>query len=97
MKLDVKGLCGKLGKVAEEEVVSTRDCNEYLLNKILRPLMREEKVLLKDVDFDQFDVEDIRQISAYYESLEMQGQKLEQFVGAITNIEPVACMARQFC
>lgn len=97
MKLDVKGLCKRLAQAKEEETVSSENCNGYLLDKVLRPLMREETVLLKDVDFSQFEEEDIRQIVGYYESLEVQGQKLAQFVGAITNLQPVACKARRFC
>ena len=97
MKLDLKILCGLLAGAGEEETVSTRNCNPYLLETVLQPLMREETVLLKDIDFSQFDADDIRTLVGYYDSLERQGRKLEQLVGAIANIEPIACKARRFC
>ncbi len=97
MKMDLKGLCGLLARAEEEESVSSRGCNLYLLEGVLRPLMRNESVLLKDVDFSQFDISDIRKMVEYYESLEMQGGKLSQMAGAFANITPVACKVRQFC
>ena len=97
MKMDLKCLCKHLARAKEEEAVSTANCNPYLLERVLRPLMRQETVLLKDVDFGQFDVEDIQEITGYYESLEMQGRKLMELVGAFANLEPVACKTRRFC
>ena len=97
MKMDLKCLCGQLSKAKEEEAVSTVNCNPYLLERVLRPLMRQERVLLKDVDFGQFDAEDIQEVAGYYESLEMEGRKLMQLVGAVANLEPAACKTRRFC
>lgn len=97
MKMDLKVLCKQLAQAKEEESVSTKGCNAYLLDMVLRPLMQEETVLLNDIDFSEFEADDIHTLTAYYESLEMQGRKLMQLVGAIANIEPVACKARQFC
>lgn len=37
MKMDLKNLCGLLASAGEEESVSSRDCNPYLLEKVLRP------------------------------------------------------------
>lgn len=97
MKMDLKGLCKQLAGAKEEKAVSTEGGNPYLLEQVLRPLMREETVLLKDVDFSKFEAEDIHWLASYYESLEMQGRKLMQVVGAVGNIEPVACKTRRFC
>lgn len=97
MKMDLKGLCGLLDKAKEEESVSSENCNRYLLETVLRPLMRDETVPVKRVDFGQFDTDDIRTLITYYEALEMQGQKLMELVGAISAIKPAASKARQFC
>lgn len=97
MKMDLSGLCKQLAHAKEEEAVPTEDCNPYLLECILRPLMRDERVMLKDIDFEQFEAEDVHTLSDYYDSLEMQGQKLLQLAGAVAAIEPVACKARRFC
>lgn len=97
MKMDLKNLCGRLASADEEESVSSKDCNPYLLEKVLRPLMRDETVLLKDIDFSQFDAEDIHTLNGYYQSLEMQGQRLMGLVGTVAAIEPAARKVRQFC
>lgn len=97
MKMDLKTLCGLLARTSEEESVSSKDCNPYLLEKVLRPLIRDETVLVKDIDFGQFDADDIPTLVGYYESLEMQGRKLMELAGAVAAIEPVACKTRRFC
>ena len=97
MKMDLNNLCRRLARAREEESVSTRRCNPYLLEEVRRPLMRGEAVRLKSIDFSRFDEEDIHTLAAYYESLEMQGRKLAELVGAIARIEPAACKVRRFC
>ena len=97
MKMDLNGFCTRLTQAKEEETVSTKGVDEYLLNMVLRPLMRNETLLLKDIDFSQFDSDDVHRLTSYYESLEMQGRKLMQVVGSVANMEPAACKARQFC
>ena len=97
MKMDLKGLCSLLAQAAEEESVPSQDCSSYLLENVLRPLMRDETILLKDIDFSRFDLSEVHILGDYYEGLEMQGQKLNQIVGVIARIEPSACKARRFC
>lgn len=97
MKMDLKGLCKQLSRAKEEETVSTRDVNKYLLEQVLQPMMQGKKLLLKDIDFSKFDAKDVRWLTGYYESLEMQGRKLAQLVGVIDGIEPAACKIRSFC
>ena len=97
MKMDLKGLCTRLAQAKEEETVSTRGVDEYLLNKVLRPLMRNETVLLKDIDFGRFDSDDVHRLTNYYEALEMEGRKLEQLAGVFAGLEPMACKVRRFC
>lgn len=38
--MDLKCLCKQLARAKEEEAVSTATCNPYLLERVLRPLMR---------------------------------------------------------
>lgn len=97
MKMDLKGLCRQLTQAKEEETVSSREVNPYLLNQVLRPLMREDCVRLKDIDFEQFDSVEIRVLANYYESLEMEGRKLMELTGAIAGLEPTSCKVRRFC
>lgn len=97
MKMNLKLLCKELSQAKEEEAVSAQDCNSYLLDRVLRPLMRDETLLLKNIDFSQFDAEDIHTLNGYYQSLEMQGRRLMGLVGTVAAIEPAARKVRQFC
>lgn len=97
MKLDLNCLCRKFTAAQEEETGSTRHCNPYLLEQVLRPLMAGKTLRLREIDFSQFDSEDVSTLAGYYEELEMQGQKLSQFVGALASLKPAACKVRQFC
>lgn len=97
MKLDLKDLCKRLALAGEEETVSTKEINKYLLEQVLLPMMRHETVLLRDVDFSRFEAEDISSLNEYYEALEVEGRGLTQFVGALASAEPAACKARRFC
>ena len=97
MKMNLKALCRAFHKAPEEETVSTRNCNPYLLEQVARPLMRGESLRLRDVDCEQFESDDIRWLAGYCDSLSMQSRKLEQVVGAVASIEPAACKARRYC
>ena len=95
MKLDLKRLSRQFA--AAKEAVPSEGCNAYLLEQVLRPLMAGKTLRLREVDFSQFDSEDVRTLAGYYHELEMQGQKLKQFVGALASLAPSACKVRQFC
>lgn len=97
MKLDLNYLCRKFTAAQEEETVSTRHCNPYLLEQVLRPAMRGAAPRLREIDYAKFDSEDVRTLAEYHEALVRQSLKLAQLVGAAVSLEPVACKARQFC
>lgn len=97
MKVELKIFCGLLDEADAEESVSSKDCNPYLLRHVLMPLMRGESVLVKNIDFTQFDRDDISTLADYYESLEMEGRKLMELVAAIAATGPEACKVRRFC
>lgn len=97
MKMYLKGFCKQLARAKEEETVSTKGGNKYLLEQVFQPLAQNKKVLVKDIDFSKFDADDVQWLYGYCESLEKQGRKLAALVGTIGNIKPVACKVRQFC
>ena len=97
MKLDLKALCHSLGQVEAEETVSTKDCNPYLLEHVLRPLLWDKRLRIRDIDFARFDEEDIDIMAQYSESLGRCSWGLGQFTGAIANLEPAAHRVRRFC
>ncbi len=97
MKLHLKELCRELGRAKEEETVPTAGVNPYLLEKVFRPALRGEAPMIRKIDYDQFEEEDIGGLCDYYESMWKTSQKLELFAGAVANLDPVACRNRRFC
>lgn len=97
MKLHLKELCRELGRAKEEETVPAAGVNPYLLEKVFRPALRGEAPKIAKIDYDQFEEEDISGLYDYYESMWRTSQKLEQFTGAVANLNPIACRNRRFC
>ncbi len=97
MKLDLKLLVMRFSQAKDEPSVQTDGVNEYLLKKILLPCMNNEKVCLRDIDYDAFDMEDIDLLERYYNDLSRAGGKLQQLTEIVQNIRPEARKARMFC
>ena len=97
MKLRVNTLCRELDKAKEGEDISSAELNTYLLEKVLRPTMEENPPRLSEIDFEQFEHDDIAELADYCERLGVISSKLGQFVGAVAAIPAIPCRARQFC
>lgn len=97
MKLHLKDLYRAFGKAKGEETVPSKGVNPYLLENVLRPVLQGEAPLLGDIDYEQFDLEDIGILSDYYDNMWQAAEKLEQFVGAVASFAPVPSQERRFC
>lgn len=97
MKLDLKLLSMRFSQVKDEPPVSVNGVNEYLLEKILWPCMNGESILLRDIDYSAFNVEDIEPLAEYHDELAQAGYKLEQLTKTIQNLPPAAKKSRTFC
>ncbi len=97
MKLDLKLLSMRFFQAAESRSVSKEGVNEYLLENVLKPYMREENVRYGDIDFDAFEADDLRRLSNYCDELQGAAHKLEQFAGTVAKICPEARRLRSFC
>ena len=58
MKLDLKLLAIRFSQAKDEPPAPTEGVNPYLLEKILLPCMNGESILLRDIDYSAFDVEE---------------------------------------
>ncbi len=96
MKLHLKDLCREFGRAKEEETVSKEGVNPYLLEKVLRPALQGEAPMLGDIDYEQFDLEDIGALCDYYECMWKTAEKLGQFVSAVASLAPVPSRKCQF-
>ncbi len=97
MKLYLKDLCREFGRAKSEETVPSVGVNPYLLENILRPALQGEAPALGDIDYEQFDLEDIGVLSDYYDKMYTATAKLGQFVSAVASLDPVPSRERQFC
>lgn len=97
MKLDLKLLSMRFSQAEEEPPAPTDGVNPYLLEKILLPCMNGEEVLLQDIDYEAFEVEDIDDLENYYDRLRRAGRQLGQLTKTVWNCPPEAYKARLFC
>ena len=76
MKLDLKLLSMRFSQTKDEPPAPTDGVNPYLLEKILLPCMNGESILLRDIDYSAFDVEDIKPLAEYHDELAQARYKL---------------------
>lgn len=97
MKLNLQLLSASLSRAAPEETVPPAGCNRYLVEKVFRPVSRGEPVLLKDIDYSQFDQEDIDSLENYNCTIDQAARTLANMIGAIAETEPAARHTRRYC
>lgn len=97
MKLDLKLLSMRFSQMKNEPPVSTGGVNPYLLEKILLPCMNGDTILLRDIDYDAFDVEDIEMLAEYHDELANACYRLGQLTNTVQNLPPEPQKARMFC
>ena len=97
MKLDLTLLSMRLSQAKDELPVPTDDVNSYLLEKILLPCMNSESVLLRDIDYEAFEVEDVDELEKYYDKLSRAGNQLGQLMETVRKCPPEARKIRLFC
>ena len=97
MKLDLKLLALRFSQAKDEPPAPAEGVNPYLLEKILLPYMNGESILLRDIDYSAFDVEDIEPLAEYHDELAQAGYKLEQLTKTVQNLPPAAKKSRAFC
>ena len=97
MQLDLKALRTLLKEAPQEETVDSSDVNPYLLQKVLMPLLAGTDLRYGDIDYSQFEADDLRQLSHY---CDMRGGTLHRLFGLkkqLTEATPCACKHRAFC
>lgn len=97
MNLDLYALRQSLQDAKEEEIVSTKNVNPYLLNEVLKPLLSGKKLCYGDIDYTRFEADDLRTLADHYDRRCSAVHRLETLVGVIAEAEPSACCNRVFC
>ena len=80
-----------------EETVDSTEVHPYLLNEILRPILAGTSVCYGDIDYSQFDADDLPVISDYCDMRERVMYKLQEYVNGLVKARASACMGKAFC
>ena len=96
MKLDLKKFCLLLSQ-AKEPPKADEGVNRYLLDHVFAPALSGTAVLIGDIDFSQFDEEDIEILAGYYDSMDDAQRDAARLEAQITGIPPIARKVRAFC
>ena len=97
MNIDLKKLEGNLWRAAPEKTVPDDKVSPYLLNVLLRRLQAGEDVTYGEIDFSQFEADDLRVVSYYCQEREGLSQHLYMLVANIDKAKALSCKARAFC
>ena len=97
MNIDLKKLEGNLWRATPEKTVPDDKVNPYLLNVLLRRLLAGEDVTYGEINFSQFEADDLRTLDGYCEAKDSMAFRLSQLIKEVDKAEPYFCRARAFC
>ena len=97
MNIDLSALTRSLSRAKAVTSVPSDKVNPYLLNVLLRRLLRGEDVTYGEIDLSQFEADDLRTLAWYCEGHSDLSQRLSEFVENMNVAEALHCKARAFC
>ena len=97
MELNLKRLAESFSAAKAEETVPKGDTSPYLIATIINPILAGKSVKYGDIDFSEFDLDDLRRAFGYCGDISRTSYKLETLVANISASEAAACKARSFC
>ena len=97
MLVDLRAFQKALSGLPEEETVDSSEVHPYLLNEIFRPILTGKSVCYGDIDFSEFDADDLSVISDYCDRRESMMHKLWEYVNELSKAVASACTGRAFC
>ena len=96
MNIDLKRLQHSLKEAAPEDSVSHEDVNPYLFALVQR-LLAGEDMTYGEIDFSQFEADDLRVVSYYCQMRDSFADRLRGLVREIDKAQALSCKARSFC
>ena len=97
MQLDLKALRTLLEKAPQEETVDSSDVNPYLLQKVLFPLLAGTDLRYGDIDYSQFEADDLRELAHYCDERGSMRHRLADLKCRLVDAAACACKHRAFC
>lgn len=97
MELNLKHLSERLAAAQSEDTVPKGDTNPYLIAAIIEPILAGKTVKYGDIDFSEFELDDLRRAAGYCGDISHTSYKLKSLVENISVSEAAACKTRSFC
>lgn len=96
-KINLSTMQKLLSGLSQEVLVSAGNVNPYLLEHVICALQKGKKVRYGDLDYDQFEDQDLRLACQYCEDLESVERHLSNLSERIKGAEACAVKQRVFC
>lgn len=97
MEFSLKHLSERLLAMQSEDTVPKGDTNSYLIAAIIEPILAGKTVKYGDIDFSEFELDDLRRAAGYCGDISSTSYKLKNLVENICGSEAAACKTRSFC
>ena len=97
MELNLKRLSERFFAAQTEDTVPKGDTNPYLIAAIIEPILAGKTVKYGDIDFSEFELDDLRRAAGYCGDISSTSYKLENLVENICGSEAASCKTRSFC
>lgn len=97
MDLNLKRLSGRLSTAQSEDTVPKGNTNPYLITAIIEPMLAGKGVKFGDIDFSEFELDELRTAAGYCDEISRTSAKLEKLVANLSISKAAACKTRAFC
>jgi hypothetical protein len=97
MKIDIKTLAGELRQAEECETVEYGETEPYLIENVFEPCRRGDTPKISDLDYDMFELGDLRVLCNYHERREHISYILAEFNKTLCAAAPLSRAERAFC
>ena len=97
MEVNMKRLSERLSTAQSEDTVPRGNTNPYLITTIIEPLLAGKSVKYGDIDFSEFELDELRTAAGYCDEISRTSDKLKSLVANISRSEAAACKTRAFC
>ncbi len=97
MRIDLARLEENLAAKADEPSVPPRETLPYLLEYVWRPLADGKPLRYRDIDFEQFEADDLRVLADYNDRVERLSWQLSDMLGQMDQVPAAHCRWRMFC
>lgn len=96
-KISLSTMQKLLSDLPQEVLLSAEHVNSYLLEHVICALQSGKEVRYGDLDYDQFDDQDLRLACQYCEDLDSVESRLSHLSDQIRDTEACAIKQRAFC